>query len=137
MIFPHDAVPDGHIGAPHHLYVGILIAVLGFASAWDDQQRDPLLAAGGIGMTLFAFALVWPFYAALGALLTLFGLIVTAVGALTARELFAKKHAMLVSAGILIAADDAVEHAFGVWTPLDALQPLLPFTEQLLARILD
>jgi hypothetical protein len=68
MTFPYESVPDGAVFAPHHLYVGLLVAG-------------------------FSFALVWRFYPVTGALGTLLG--------------------------VLVALDDAVSHAFGVWTPLD------------------
>lgn len=47
----------------------------------------------GVALTYFAFKYVWPRYPRLGASLTF--------------------------VGIGIALDDAVSHAFGVWTPLD------------------
>lgn len=68
--FPAERVPDGVVLAPHHLYIGLSVA-------------------------LFGFMFVWRLYPRTGAALTLLGL--------------------------LIAADDAVSHAFGIWTPLDAL----------------
>lgn len=70
MRFPAEAVPDGGVFLPHHLYIGVAITIFGFAFVWDP-------------------------YAEAGAVLTLLG--------------------------IAIALDDAVSHAFGVWTPLDAL----------------
>lgn len=66
--FPAEAEPDGAVGAPHHFYIGV-------------------------GVALFAFVCVWPYYPAAGALLTLVGM---AVG-----------------------LDDVLSHAFGIWTPLD------------------
>jgi hypothetical protein len=66
MSFPSDTVPDGTVAAPHHLYIGIIIAA-------------------------FGFALVWRLYPRTGALLTL--------------------------SGLLIALDDAIDHAFGITTP--------------------
>lgn len=70
MRWPAEAVPDGVVLAPHHLYIGL-------------------------SMALFGFMFVWRLYPRAGATLTLLG--------------------------VLVAADDAVSHAFGVWTPLDAL----------------
>ncbi|TKX79281.1 hypothetical protein EXE53_16700 [Halorubrum sp. SD626R] len=66
---PEDE-PDGDALAPHHFYVGVAVAVFGFAS-------------------------VWPYYSLTGASMTLIGL--------------------------LIALDDAIEHATGFPTPLDQL----------------
>jgi hypothetical protein len=49
----------------------------------------------GVGAAVFGFASVWQYYPATGA--------------------------GMVAVGILIAADDAVSHIFGWWTPLDAV----------------
>ena len=68
--FPAERVPDGDILAPHHFYVGI-------------------------ALTVFGFMFVWPYYAAVGAAMTI--------------------------VGVLVIVDDLVSHAFGVWTPLDAV----------------
>lgn len=66
--FPAEEEPDGEVIAPHHAYSGALIM-------------------------LFGFMLVWPTYPAMGAGMSVLGL--------------------------LIAADDVISHVFGVWTPLD------------------
>lgn len=50
MINP-EQIPDGHVFAPHHFYIGILVAV-------------------------FAFVTVWKWYPTLGAMLTLVGVLV-------------------------------------------------------------
>lgn len=70
MTFPAEAVPDGDIFAPHHLYIGLAITLFGFMFAWANYPK-------------------------LGASIT--------------------------AAGIAIQADDYVSHAFGIWTPLDAV----------------
>lgn len=51
MQFPYESVPDGAIFAPHHLYVGLLVAG-------------------------FFFALVWPYYPETGATGTLVGILI-------------------------------------------------------------
>jgi len=123
--FPHESVPDGAVFGPHHLYVGVI--VLGFA-VWvvsdNYPRREPLLAAAGALLALFAFATVWPYYHGTGAALALAGLLVALIGVLwpggvwTAYPLRWRLVAFL---GVSIAADDIVEHAFGIWTPLDAV----------------
>ena len=77
-----ETIPDGTVLAPHHFYVGVLLA-------W------------------FGFMFVWRWYPRTGALLTLVGL--------------------------LIAVDDAVQHAFMVKTPLHHLWwgVLFPIVQQL------
>jgi hypothetical protein len=122
--FPHESVPDGVIGAPHHLYVGLLVLLFAvFVVADDYRQREPLVAIVGAVLALFAFATVWPFYHVTGALLTLAGLLVVLIGILWPGGMWSGyplKWRLVAFAGVLIAADDAVSHAFGVWTPLDA-----------------
>lgn len=67
--FPADREPDGDVMAPHHAYIGL-------------------------GVALFGFMFVWPYYPETGAVLSLLG--------------------------TFILADDVLEHAFDIWTPLDA-----------------
>lgn len=33
--FPAENEPDGDVSAPHHFYVGVAVAVFGFAFTWD------------------------------------------------------------------------------------------------------
>lgn len=129
-MFPVDQVPDGAPFAPHHLYVGLIVLLLGMASAWDDQQADPLLTAFGVALSLFSFALVWPFYGAVGAMGTLLGLALVGIGIVRERVFFGRKQMALALTGLAIAADDVLEHAFGIPTPLDVLfeTVLLPIT---------
>lgn len=66
--FPAESDPDGDAHAPHHFYVGVGLAVFGFAS-------------------------IWPYYPATGAATVLLG--------------------------TLLLVDDVVSHVFGVPTPVD------------------
>lgn len=59
----------------------------------DGNIMAPHHLYTGVILTWFSFQFIWPRYPTTGAILTLLG-----VG---------------------IAADDAISHAFGVWTPLD------------------
>lgn len=64
--------------------------------AEDEPDGDVLLPHHlhiGLLVTAFGFLFVWPTYPQMGAAMTLIGVLVT--------------------------ADDAISHAFGVWTPLD------------------
>lgn len=61
----------------------------------DGDVLAPHHAYIGLALTLFGFLFVWPYYPQTGAALSLLGILVT--------------------------ADDVLEHAFGIWTPLDAL----------------
>jgi len=124
VTFPAESVPDGVIGAPHHLYIGVLVLAVAILVVADDYaQREPLLALTGTLTTLFAFATVWPYYHATGALLTLAGLLVALVGIVRPGGMWSGYPLIwrgVALVGLYIAADDAVSHAFGVWTPLDA-----------------
>jgi hypothetical protein len=82
-MFSPEPIPDGHVLAPHHFYVGI-------------------------GIALFAFIFVWWVYPRTGA--------------------------TLVFVGLLVATDDAIQHAFRVDTPLHqfwwhVLYPLIRLIE--------
>lgn len=129
-MFPHDAVPDGAPFAPHHLYVGLIVLALALAAVWDNQDADPIVTAGGLALTTFSFALVWPFYGAVGAAGTLLGLAAIGIGLVRERVFFGRKTMVAALTGLAVAADDALEHAFGIPTPLDVLfnRVLLPIT---------
>lgn len=66
--FPAEEEPDGDAMAPHHFYIGM-------------------------GVALFGFLWVWPYYPVTGSL------------------------SVLIGSAILL--DDVISHVFGVWTPLD------------------
>ncbi|MFC7204716.1 hypothetical protein ACFQJC_14445 [Haloferax namakaokahaiae] len=125
MRFPVEHVPDGHIFAPHHLYIGVLLAAVALAAVWDNNRRaEPVGGAVAVGVSTFGFALTWRYYPVTGATLALGGLL----GALSAfpleRDVWADartRYAVLFILGVLVALDDVVSHSFGVWTPLDAL----------------
>jgi len=123
--FPHDAIPDGAALAPHHAYVGLLLALLAVALVWDDAAgKEPWAVAAGIFVALFAFASIWPYYAATGAVLALFGVAVAVVAPVALQ--FWQSYPWIGPRGVallgaLVAVDDVVEHAFGVATPLDWL----------------
>lgn len=118
--FPYHGVPDGAVFAPHHIYIGALVAL---GAAWvvadDIRDREPVGVVSGLSVSLFGFALTWPYYPVVGALLTLGGLGVASIS-LTRRYWFNfPKAAVVVAFGVAIAADDALEHAFGWPMPLD------------------
>jgi len=123
--FPHEAVPDSAIFGPHHLYVGVLVVL---AVVWvvsdNYPHREPLLAAVGALVALFAFATVWPYYPPVGALGALAGLTLAAVGILWPGGIWGAyplRARGLAVVGVAVALDDVIEHAFPVATPLDVL----------------
>jgi len=113
-MFPSEREPDGARFAPHHFYQGLLaVAVLG---AWIDSLW--LLSVSVAG--LFAFGTMWAdhLYPHLAAVLSQFaalGAVVLGLGLPLAVDV-----RVAVVLGGLVALDDAVSHAHGVWTPLDA-----------------
>ena len=124
MTFPHDAVPDGAALAPHHLYVGLLLALLALAVVWDDRAgAEPWVGAVGLLVAVFAFASIWTYYPETGAALSLAGVAIALVAPWlqfwSARPWLGARGLLLV--GALVALDDVAEHAFGIPTPLDWL----------------
>jgi len=125
MTIPAETVPDGAALAPHHAYVGLLLDLLAVALVWDDVAgKEPWVAVVGIGLALFAFASIWPFYDLTGAVLSLLGVAVAVVAPISLQ--FWQSYPWIGPRGVallgaLVAADDVVEHAFGLATPLDWL----------------
>jgi len=123
--FPADAIPDGAALAPHHAYVGLLLALLAIALVWDDAAgKEPWAVAGGIALALFAFASVWTFYPETGAVLALLGVAVAVVAPVALQfwagyAWFGPRGLALL--GAVVALDDVLEHALGITTPLDWL----------------
>lgn len=122
--FPHQSVPDGAVFAPHHAYIGLLLALLALALVWDDATgAEPWVGAAALLAASFAFALVWPHYDLAGALLALAAVVVAGASAFspfwTTYPWIGPRGVLLL--GALVALDDVVEHAIGVTTPLDWL----------------
>ncbi|QLG27714.1 hypothetical protein HUG10_09185 [Halorarum halophilum] len=121
--FPHHSVPDGATWAPHHYYLGVLLAAVALLVVWDDRsQVEPWALLVALLAGSFAFALVWRYYAVAGAVLTLaalgIGLALPIVGPFWQSYPWVGARGVAIL-GVLVAADDALEHAFGIWTPLD------------------
>lgn len=121
--FPHENVPDGAIGGPHHLYVGVVVVLVAVWVVSDNYpRREPVLAAVGALLALFAFATIWPYYHGTGAMLSLAGLFVALIGVCWPAGVwtaYPTRWRLVALLGVLVALDDVIEHAFGVWTPLD------------------
>ncbi|WP_137286879.1 hypothetical protein [Halorussus salinisoli] len=122
--FPAELEPDGAVFGPHHFYLGVLLILL---VCWIVRDPDSKTAPWGVaGLTLlsvFAFALTWPYYPVVGAL----GVLVL-LGAATAVSMvrpFWWRYGLLARSvlfvGLFVAWDDALSHALGWRTPLDAL----------------
>ena len=122
--FPHDAVPDGAVLGPHHAHIGVLLALLAVALAWDDVAgKEPWVGAVALLGTSFAFITVWPYYPVTGAALSLAGVVVALASTCSPFWLgtpwIGPRGVLLL--GTIVAFDDVAEHAFGIWTPLDWL----------------
>ena len=122
--FPADQVPDGAVFGPHHVYIGLLLALLALAVVWDDRSGvEPWVGAVGLLTACFAFATVWTFYPETGAVLSIAGVLLalasTALPFWAGYAWLGPRGVLLL--GALVALDDVVEHAFGVPTPLDRL----------------
>lgn len=119
MAFPADAVPNGAMFAPHHFLYALYVTLFTCARKWDIYPREePVLVSGSALAGLFGWAHLWRFYPAVGATVCLLGAAGVALGGvLTTR--YGDRWRLSVFWSGLVALDDAVSHAFGVWTPLD------------------
>lgn len=133
--FPTEAIPDGTVAVFHHLYTGVFAALLFAATTWDDPTEldwatgtslegiatDPVGVITGGGVSVGLFALGWPHYPVFGAAGTLFGLAVASLSLARPYWRHYRGRAIAVGLGLLIAWDDAIDHAFPVSTPLDVI----------------
>jgi hypothetical protein len=145
--FPYDTVPDGNVFYSHHfVYFAAFALFIGILLIDDEDDHDPWMLLGGLCLSFFAWHYLWPTgKPVFGALLTILGLAI-AIGGVLCRPAwspFMAKHAYRLTRGDRIpdydyrdtvygqwtralllvtlvgAADDVLEHAFGIWTPLD------------------
>ncbi|MEA5388333.1 hypothetical protein VB779_15675 [Haloarculaceae archaeon H-GB11] len=124
MSFPYHTIPDGNAALPHHFVLALLAALVPLLVVWDDYpDREPWVVLVGILGGLFAFGLVWPRYPAVGASLTLASNAVVLLAPLRPAwsTYWPRRHRALVVGLALLAADDSVQHALGVVTPVDWL----------------
>jgi len=110
--------------APHHFTYGALFTLFFCAIVWDNYpEREPMGVVFGILVASFSFLFTWPFYSVVGAAMTLSGLTI-ATGSILIRDVwkdYPLKWRIATGICILICWDDALEHAFGIPTPLDLI----------------
>lgn len=141
--YPHHVVPDGTVLAPHHIYLGLIIGLIATAVVWDDERyQEPVALLTGLLLALYGFTLAWPEWPVFGSSATLGGLVLAST-ALVAAPFWRGRPWLrgdrvsvptvrsVTLIGLLIAWDDAIEHALGWPTPLDIVwvrhvAPLLP-----------
>lgn len=123
--WPHEQEPDGQVGAPHHYYQGMaLVAAVAVA-------ESSFWLTFGVVVGYIGFCCTWreELYPTTGAAVSLAGVLV----ALWVAPTLASLPAVGVAVGALVALDDWVTHATGVWAPLeyvwrDIIYPRLPST---------
>lgn len=120
-VSPAESVPDGSVFLPHHLYVGFLLVALAALDVVARQRRVPWVVLGGAATALFGFALVWDPYEVIGAGLAGLGVLGAGVGVARVWTDARARTRLCAGLGVVIMADDVVEHSTGVSTPLDAL----------------
>jgi len=128
-MFPTDRVPDGAVFAPHHYTYSLLLALLVAAVVWDNyDSREPVLTVALVGSGLFGFLSVWPYYPVAGAVLSLVGAVGAVVVVLSGWvgfrvgdvwDEYPIRYRLALVGATVAGLDDAVEHAFGIPTPLD------------------
>jgi len=121
-MIPADTVPDGATLAPHHFTWGALLTLWAASYAWDQfTDREPLLLSLGVVAGLFSFLMIWRYYAVAGSVGTLLATAIATIGLVRFWQ-YATRPAFWVAAfGVYAMWDDALEHTFGIWTPLDWL----------------
>lgn len=121
MPFPAERLPDGVILTTHHFTYAMLFAFLGLLVVWDNyRRREPVITAIAILAALVGFVLAWRFHPVTGAVLALVGSTLGIVLPLTTQwRGYPRKWRLWVVGWSAVALDDAISHAFGVWTPLD------------------
>lgn len=119
--FPHDLEPDGAVQAPHHFTYGVIAAALLAFVVWDDHpKREPIVVVGSLAAGYFAFLHVWKWYPVTGAALVLLALAGAWFGLLRPQwDDWNGRVRLAVAICVLVAYDDALEHALGIPTPLD------------------
>lgn len=120
MIFPHEAIPDGNVWGPHHFYIAFFAAMFILATVWDNyRDHEPVFVAAGLLISLFGFSFIWPFYPVVGSMLCLLGLSGSSGAIFRPYWQDFPRSRVLTAVFLAVAWDDALEHAFGLPTPLD------------------
>lgn len=122
MPFPAEQVPDGNVWLAHHFIYGAW-ATLFVCWLAAEEDRKPWAAVSGILVALFSWYHLWPMgYPITGATGVLVGLAIASL-AVAWRQPWRVTYPANARAAcllcLLIAWDDALEHAFGVWVPLN------------------
>jgi len=120
--FPVEQVPDGSVWLAHHFVYAVWAALfVCWMAARDDQK--PWVTVGGLLVALFSWYHIWPTaYSMTGATGVLVGFALANL-AVVWRRPWRMGHAsdlrMICLLCLLIAWDDVLQHAFGLWMPLD------------------
>lgn len=121
MTFPAEQVPGGDVWFVHHFVYASWAALFVCWLVTEDDQK-PWGVVGGLLVALFSWYHIWPSYSVTGAGGVLAGLAGASL-AVVLRRPWRTEYAPNLRAAcllcLLIAWDDTIEHAFGVWMPLD------------------
>lgn len=132
MTFPAETLPDGSTFYLHHYIWATTLALYGSAALWDEKPAQVVVSAFlVVGFQGFLF--VWIWHPALGAILALVGVVVPITIIASDRVIPDSDGPVSPSRWppssrfwtgwivlfTLIALDDVLSHAFGLWTPLD------------------
>lgn len=130
VMFPYHTIPDGSVMYPHHFYLGlIVVGILVWRLADNYREYEPVVVMSGSLVSLFSFVTVWgTAYPVTGAIGTILGLGIATLG-LAVRGVwrsvgdiqYSWYYRVAIFIGLLVAWDDALEHAFGWPTPLDLI----------------
>jgi len=140
LVWPVDVIPDATVLAPHHYYIGPLVALFVILHVADDKpDKEPSFTILGVLVALFGF-LTWQWHPIAGATLSHIGALILGISVFLPfmQQYNWQGHRGLLFIGWLVMMDDLIEHAWGIATPLDSILwadvivPALQYLRQLL-----
>lgn len=123
-----ESVPDGSIWYPHHFVIGAWgLMFVSWLLTLDGDR--PIVTVGGLLVAMYGWYHIWPSLPLTGSLVVLTGLLITTF-ALTRKFWYTqadhrKRVERAAAVFLIIAWDDTISHAFGVYTPLDHVWAVL------------
>lgn len=123
MPFPHEAVPDGAVFAPHHFWIGAVLVAFALIRVGERRKIGAWWTGLVLAGCVFAFGSVWPTFPVLGASMTIVASVWLGVAIVSLRE--STFGWWLAVGGYLLLVDDVLQHSFGWPMPVDVVWNLI------------